>query len=93
MLLRFKSLFVCSTPTPMKRGVEDGDEDVKRFELFCQQFSYKPEKSPKTKSTPPEEKESTPNVAADAPFVAPYPNRYREKYSSPCANCFKNWFY
>ena len=74
----------------MKRGREEGDEELKRFEQFCRQFAYSPEKSAKVKNPPPVEEEKTQSKSEDAPFVAPYPNRYREKYSSPCPNCFKN---
>lgn len=74
----------------MKRGREEGDEELKRFEQFCSQFAYSPEKSAKVKNPPPIEEEKTQSKSEDAPFVAPYPNRYREKYSSPCPNCFKN---
>ena len=75
----------------MKRGREEGDEKLKRFEQFCRQFAYSPEKSAKGKNPPPVEGERTQSKSEDAPFVAPYPNRYREKYSSPGPNCFKIW--
>ncbi len=30
-------------------------------------------------------------VTAISPFVAPYPNRYRDKFSTPCNDCFTQW--
>lgn len=75
----------------MKRGAEERDEELKRFEQFCHQFSYSPKSSDQSKSAPLKEEAETQRDSVDAPFVAPFPNRYREKYSTPCANCFKNW--
>ena len=80
----------------MKRSREGEHEELKRFELFCSQFLYNSENNGTTRhpqnTTGNTNEESPKQDHSNDPFVAPFPNRYREKYSTPCSACFTNWY-
>ena len=45
-----------------------------------------------TPSTVQKKEECGPESTEDDPFVAPFPNKYRDKFSSPCDSCFHKWY-
>ena len=85
----------------MKRGYIDGGGGIDSFQNFCNQFVFhgnnnrddvavsKIAKTDEINKV--QEEEEAGNSSGLDPFVAPYPNRYRDKFSSPCNICFNQW--
>ncbi|KAK8794252.1 hypothetical protein WA171_003376, partial [Blastocystis sp. BT1] len=82
----------------MKRSHIDENKSIDPFQDFCNQFAFgrnskrndvTPSKIPKTDGTDQVQTESDLRKDHDLdPFVAPYPNKYRDKFCSPCSTCF-----
>lgn len=47
---------------------------------------------PSIPSTDEKKEENVILSTEDDPFVAPFPNKYRDKFSSPCDSCFNKWY-
>lgn len=86
----------------MKRSHIDENKSIDPFQDFCNQFAFgrnskrndvTPSKIPKTDGTDQVQTESDLRKDHDLdPFVAPYPNKYRDKFCSPCSTCFNQWY-
>ena len=86
----------------MKRSHIDESERTDSFRDFCSQFVFggnskrddvTPPKIPKTDGTDQAQREKNSRKDHDLdPFVAPYPNKYRDKFCSPCSTCFNQWY-